>query len=280
MSKLLRTVTVGALLGLAAVLGLPVAAQAAPVAVTTDDEPTSTVGYDVSHPQCDTQLPIGQAFGVVGVNGGLATAANPCLAEQLAWAWTSAGGTAQPEAQLYLNTANPGELRDQVSTWPSVGATPYGSCSGDNSAACSWEYGWQRAEHSVTSFFAPAATAAGVSDSPGSYVWWLDVETANTWQSGSTEALARNRATLEGMTAYLTMAGAEVGIYSVGPQWERIVGTVGESSPLYRLDSWLAGATNPWDAAGNCAQPPLVAGGRVELAQYVMFGLDRNRSCR
>ena len=40
-------------------------------------------GYDISYPQCSTTPPTGQAWGVVGVNGGLATTANPCLSTQL-----------------------------------------------------------------------------------------------------------------------------------------------------------------------------------------------------
>jgi hypothetical protein len=38
--------------------------------------------------------------------------------------------------------------------------------------------------------------AAAVDGRPSSYTWWLDVETMNTWQSGSPAAQARNRATL------------------------------------------------------------------------------------
>src|SRR3954462_155483 len=133
---------------LAAVLTVPGIAQAAP----------TRVGYDVSYPQCGSSLPSARAFGIVGVNGGLSTRANPCLATQLDWAWRSNGAVAaQPRAQLYLNTANPGEVRDQVATWPRAGTTPYGSCDGGNSTACSWQYGWERAQNSVTSFFTPAA---------------------------------------------------------------------------------------------------------------------------
>src|SRR4051812_44050864 len=129
---------------LAAVVAVPGTASAA----------VSTVGYDVSHPQCGTALPTARAFAVVGVNGGLSTKANPCLATQLRWAAGSSGSvTAQPKAQVYLNTANPGELRAQVTTWPQAGSTPYGACSGGNDQACSWQYGYERAANSVTSYF-------------------------------------------------------------------------------------------------------------------------------
>jgi hypothetical protein len=254
-----------------AMLAAPGAASAAP----------SRVGYDVSHPQCDTALPRGQAFAVVGVNGGLSTRTNECLTDQLTWAWRSSGVVAsQPKAQLYLNTANPGEILDQVATWPTAGGTPYGTCTGTNSMACSWQYGYERAENSVVSFFTPAARAALVDSQPARYTWWLDVETMNTWQSGSTAALARNRASLEGMTAYLVSRGARVGIYSTSHQWSRIAGVVGPHSILAGRPNWLAGSTSLTGATAACRTAPLVPRGRVTLSQYVVSDLDRDYSCR
>lgn len=270
MSTSLRSVLVVVLAVAAAILAVPGTASAAP----------TTVGYDVSYPQCGSPLPRERAFAVVGVNGGLSTKANPCLSTQLAWAWRSSGDVAaQPKAQLYLNTANPGEVRDQVTTWPNAGSTPYGTCDGSNSAACSYQYGWERASNSVVSFFTAAARAAKVESSPARYTWWLDVETMNTWQSGSAEALARNRATLEGMTDYLLVRGATVGIYSTGHQWGQIVGSVPDDSVLAGLPSWLAGATTLSGARSNCSRTPLVPGGEVTLTQYVQNGWDRNTSC-
>jgi hypothetical protein len=273
MRNTLRAVLVTALAAAGVGLALPAGAASA--------EPAPAGGNDVSHPQCDIPLPTGQAWGVVGVNGGLATTANPCLAAQLSWAWTSTGEVAgQPRAQVYLNTANPGEIRDEVSTWPSTGMTPYGACAGGNDTACSWEYGWERAEHSVTAFFVPGALSAGVDSLPADYVWWLDVETENTWQSGSPGAQARNRAALEGMTAYLQVQGGQVGLYSTGKQWKAIAGDVDEGSILYRLTSWLAGASTVPGARKACSRPPLVAGGAVRQTQYVSDGLDHDISCR
>ena len=269
MKPLLRALVVS-LAVLAGVLVVPGTASAA----------VTRVGYDVSHPQCGTALPSARAFAIVGVNGGLSTKANPCLGTQLKWATRSNGSVAaQPKAQLYLNTANPGELRDQVTTWPTTGSTPYGTCAGENDMACSYRYGYERAQNSVVSFFTPAARGAGVDSVPSRYTWWLDVETMNTWQSGSSEALARNRATLEGMTAYLLSRGARVGLYSTGYQWGVIVGTVPSTSNLVGRNSWLAGATTLTQAKQNCAKAPLVPGGRVTLTQYVPDNLDRNHSC-
>ncbi|WP_166486460.1 hypothetical protein [Blastococcus saxobsidens] len=241
----------------------------------------TSLGYDVSHPQCGTDLPDDRAFAIVGVNGGLSTRANPCLSHQLAWAHGSSGRVDdQPAAQLYLNTANPGQVLDLVTTWPTDGDTPYGDCDGGNSLACSWQYGWERAENSALSFVRPAARSARVDSQPSRYTWWLDVETMNTWQIGSDDARDRNRATLEGMAAYLLSEDAEVGVYSTGYQWGRIVGEVPRYSNLAGLDSWLAGADDLEDARDTCDDDPLVPGGTVTLVQYVEDDLDHNHACR
>ena len=132
----------------------------------------------------------------------------------------------------------------------------------------------------MLSFFTPAARAARVDSLPSRYTWWLDVETMNTWQSGSGDALDRNRAALEGMTAYLVSRGGEVGIYSTNRQWARIVGSVPESSILAGRDSWLAGSTTLDGATDACEEEPLVPGGEVTLTQYVRNDVDRNHVCR
>jgi hypothetical protein len=267
----LRSLVVTVLAVLTVLMGMPATASAA--------APTQ-VGYDVSYPQCGAPLPSGRAFAVVGVNGGLSTRANPCLSTQLAWAWGSNGSVpSQPRAQVYLNTANPGQVIDQVTTWPASGSTPYGECDGTNTMACSWGYGWQRASTSILSFFVPAAGTAGVDSDPSRYVWWLDVETVNTWQAGSTGALARNRAALEGMAASIVARGGRVGLYSTSQQWAQIVGSVPESSILTGLPSWLAGSSSLSDARSDCREPALTPGGRVTLTQYVVDGFDRNNAC-
>ena len=267
-------------LGVAAVAAASLA-LGTPAATASDRDDGAEVGYDVSFPQCGDDLPGEPAFAVVGVNGGLATRPNPCLAEQLAWAAAEATGEvpAQPEVQLYVNTANPGQVRGRVTTWPSRGVTPYGRCDGDNSRACSWRYGWERAAVTVEDFFVPAAEDADVDPDPGEYTWWLDVETTNTWQTGSAPARARNRAALEGMATRLTATGAEVGLYSTHHQWRRIAGPVPRDSPLHDLDTWLAGSRSLADARATCRCDPLVDGGRVVLTQYVVDGLDHDHSC-
>lgn len=281
LKKSLVIVTVSAL----ACIMVPARASAAKPATQAVREP---IGYDISWPQCGKKLPTGQAFAIVGVNGGTAANTNPCLAEQLLWANKSLGGTGQPKIQLYVNTANPGEVISQISTWPTnntdaTGYTPtnpHGQCSGANDMACSWQYGWNRAVQDYHERFLFAALLAKVPTSINAYTWWLDVETMNTWQSGSPEALARNAATLEAMTSYFTQNGAKVGLYSTAYQWGVIVGqSVGPASNLNNLPNWRPSGSSLSNAKANCSLAPLTNGGFMSMTQYVQQGLDKNYSC-
>jgi hypothetical protein len=231
-------------------------------------------GNDVSYPQCGITLPTGQAFGIVAVNDGLANTTNPCLDAEIAWADTSTGAARQPRASLYVNTADPGS--HGVTDWPQTNydpfngeriADPYGSCTGGNNQACAWQYGWDLADLD--------AQTRGV-QSPGSYLWWLDVETINSWQSSAQE----NRADLEGMASYFRHIGAGVGIYSTAKQWDPIVGAVPTSSPLYRLPDWIPGAKTLSQAKKNCRAAPLTSGGAITVTQWKTSPTSSDLSCR
>jgi hypothetical protein len=234
-------------------------------------------GNDVSWPQCGRALPSGQAFGIVGVNNGLANNFNPCFDAQLSWAAASSGGTAMPAASLYVNTANPaltGSWWPTDNTYPAGSPvavpTRYGTCDHDNGPACAYVYGYAKAYDDV------AAVAAGGHD-PAAYPWWLDVETMNSWEGSTTS----NRADLEGMTDYLLAQKIDVGIYSTAYQWTKIVGGVGavDTSSLNRLPSWIAGARNLKGAQANCSTTPLT-GGEITVTQYVSGSFDYDYSCK
>jgi len=243
------------------------------------------LGNDVSYPQCGKTLPTTQTFGVVGVNGGLATTTNDCLGAQLQWAWRSSGTQHQPKAGLYVNTANPGGLG--TASWPKnnvdpVGATtqnPYGDCDGSDSLSCAWQYGWNRAVEDVQSRFVPAAQSAAIDATPATYRWWLDVETSNTWKTSGNLAKQSNTADLEGMTAYFESQGATVGLYSTASQWGSIVGTITSGSNLNGLINWRPGGANLNTAKQACTAAPLTPGGQVLLTQYIANRLDYDYSC-
>jgi hypothetical protein len=254
---------------------------------------TSTVGYDVSYPQCGRSLPTNPAFAIIGVNGGNAASTNPCLADQLVWGSTSTSSTNQPKLQLYVNTANPGEVIGDVSTWPTNNLdlnnfepnNKYeNTCTGKNDLSCSWLYGWNRALEAAENRFAEAARVARVSEVTSEYVWWLDVETMNTWQSGTPEALKRNVATLEGMVSYFISQGVpkeNIGLYSTAYQWGVITGNYIDpiTSNLNGLANWRPSGASLKNAKNNCRVDPLTVGGYVSLTQYVVKNLDHNYSC-
>ena len=274
MRKLLSLVS----LSLIAVLLVPsVAFAAKPTAPTAE-----MVGYDVSYPQCGKTLPTNHYFGIVGVNGGTAASYNPCLTEQLIWAKSAKVGSNQPAVQVYVNTANPAQdIAYKWGNWPTSGTTPYGDCTGlkTNNEACSWQYGWNRSVE-TEAYFVDKAQAAGISTDTVNYTWWLDVETMNSWQSGSAEALARNRAAIEGFAAYYQSKNATVGLYSTAYQWGQIVGTTSiTDGNLVGLPNWRPSGKSLANAKSNCNVAPLTSGGFISLTQYVVKNLDHNHSC-
>lgn len=266
-----------------AATALLVVACAAPASAAT--HPT---GADVSAPQCSAggsgaglgALPTGATFVVVGVNGGIATTTNPCLGAQVAWASGARGGIRQPAVSWYLNTANPAlagawwpdanvtrPAETGVARTPVTVANPYGTCAHDAGAACAYVYGYSIARDDLTVRGVPVAAGAR---------WWLDVETANTWQPDR----AANRAVLEGMTAALRAAGGVVGIYSTPAHWVEVVGTVPAASSLAALPSWRAlGAVSRPAAVAACGADSFTPSGRLEMTQYVAGGFDYDVEC-
>ena len=257
---------------------------------------TPATGNDISYPQCGATLPTGAAFGIVGLNDGLANTLNPCFGpssaypgiahSELYWAVTATtGATPQPVAQLYVNTADPGNVVNGtvIADWPTSGTTPYGTCAtttvsvsgttdtvGENSTACAWQYGHDRATQDAQ-WLADAASAINaalpapeVSGAASAYPWWLDVETGNSWTSDT----AMNVADLQGMVAALSGAGAtSIGVYSTSSQWGTITGGSSAGS-LSGLPNWIPGARNLSGAEKACHDTSFT-GGAVTLTQWV-----------
>jgi hypothetical protein len=235
--------------------------------------PGAGLGNDISWPQCGGDLPVPPAFAIVGVNGGRPDTANPCLSAQLAWADSSSDATAGTPAAVYVNTAATGPVE---SLWWPAGNTymgkdvgnPYGMCDGTESPACAYVHGYAMAFNDVV-------ILKDAGDGGARHMWWLDVETGNSWL-WDTDA---NAAELEGMAAYLESTGAEVGIYSTAYQFREIVGGINPGSNLSRLRSWLAGAESTSTAQELCGAAPLTPGGTVALTQFTDGDLDYNYRC-
>jgi hypothetical protein len=228
---------------------------------------STTRGFDISYPQCGGAYPANPAFGIVGVNGGRVLSVNPCLASQITWG----GGAA---AELYVNTGNPGPALS--SYWP-VGQTSPRVCSADNpdTADCAFDYGYNAARHSYETAVA-AYQQLGIATSPSATVWWLDVETSNSWRD---ENLSLNVAALEGEVAYLRdVAGVtRLGFYSTTLQWGVITGG---TKVFAAYPSWGAGARSDRAARNLCESTTTsFTGGALVLVQYPYQGYDANVRC-
>ena len=65
---------------------------------------STTTGYDISYPQCGTSFPSSTAFGIVGVNGGLASDLNPCLGPASSYTQSELYWAVAHEGKLYMAT--------------------------------------------------------------------------------------------------------------------------------------------------------------------------------
>ena len=242
--------------------------------------PAGARGHDISYPQCGAALPTTGTFGIVGVNGGKVSTANPCLAGQYTWASGRSG-----DPGLYVNTGNPGSM--STFYWPANGASDPALCTTRTDPAdpgCAYDYGWHGAENSLQ--IATRALGGGVT----ARAWWLDVELANSW-NGSTTA---NAASLQGAIDRLRSAGiGNVGIYSTTYQWGVITGGYKAAnaatyraawarafSPKFPMESaplWVAGLGSLDDAAAHCSAS--FTGAKVTLAQYSDGAVDGDLVC-
>jgi hypothetical protein len=234
-----------------------------------------TVGYDVSFPQCGSTFPTGGAFGIVGVNGGRPFGPNPCLgagngASELAWAGAS--------AQLYANTADPGPL---LSThWPNGQTAPKPCNTPDNPGAdtleCHYDYGWNAAADSyataVAAYVSLGAAGAGAVTTPSPVVWWLDVETENSWTTDP----SRNVSALQGEVDYLRSVGAaQIGVYSTSAAWASVTGS---TLVFAGLPAWVSGAASLQEAQSVCTGRAF-NGAAIQLVQFPLSGFSGDYAC-
>jgi hypothetical protein len=244
---------------------------------TTTPEPLPEYGIDVSYPQCGDELPERVAFAIVGVNGGRVHAPNPCLGADgedpslLEWAGR--------EAELYVNTGNPGPNISRF--WPDGQEEPRecrneGIPVGADTLDCAYLYGWNAAGDSyrtaLDAYVSLGWADEGADRMPWATTWWLDVESANSWRADR----RLNVAALEGALDYLeSMEVAKVGFYSTPRMWERITGG---TDAFADHPAWHAGASDIVDARERCDEPSFT-GGELRMVQWVQDGLDHNIRC-
>ena len=225
------------------------------------------VGFDVSWPQCNDELPASPEYAIVGVNRGRTYSQNDCLVAQLEWAGQS--------ADVYLNTGNPGP--DHSRFWP-VGQSEPVACDrrDHDSRECAYLYGWNAAADGYERVLA-AHVALGWAEADADRVetdatWWLDVETANSWRIDRT----LNVATLHGAVDFLeSMDVEEVGFYSTPLLWWRVTFGTGD---FVDYPAWHAGGHTRAGAEDRC-EGQAFTGGELRMVQWVEKGLDHNIRC-
>src|SRR4029077_3724708 len=138
----------------------PVVAMAA--GVSLDPYLPASTGYDISWPQCGGAFPAPPyAFDVVGVTNGRGLPDNPCLGAEQGWGQAGL-------LSLYMNGNAP------PADDPHAASGPAGTCAAGDTGCRAYNYG-----------FNAAIDAFGYAGAQGAHAatWWLDVETANTWDS-------------------------------------------------------------------------------------------------
>jgi hypothetical protein len=215
-------------------------------------------GYDVSWPQCDAPYPTADVnFGIVGLTGGKAFTSNPCLDHELQWSRADGGA-----AGLYLNINAPDATDVSDPSYPvRTGRGPRGGCAAADTGCRMASYGAAAAD---------AAWSIAAAHGASAPLWWLDVETANTWLAD----LGLNRRIVLGAIHALRRHGVSVGLYSTAHQWDSITGGLRIGLPV-----WVAGASDPGAAVSWCDGRGSFNGGQTWLVQALPSAYDNDVAC-
>lgn len=210
-------------------------------------------GYDISWPQCNQTLPPPpHDVSIIGINDGRPYTANPCLTDQVAWSATG-------RRSVYLNLDAPVGIPTND---PRIATGGAGNCAPTDTYCQAYNWGFNASEYSLSKAGAAQATTG---------LWWLDIETANTWSS-DTFANAR---TIQGAIDALDGSGQQVGIYSTYYQFPKITGSYAPGLP-----TWIAGApsSNPTSYCTNSARQ--FGGGLPWMVQFQTDGTyDLDTAC-
>ena len=214
--------------------------------------PAGATGVDISYPQCQQGIPAAPAtFGIIGVTGGRALWQNPCLIGEYAWALAAA---VPPTFFINLNAPS-GSVQFKGNSGPR------GVCRPDDVICISYNFGYNSAR---------LAYADATSQETAASMWWLDIETENTWSDNT----AANDQVVQGAIDFLKSEGRSIGIYSTAQQWSQVAGTFSPGLPV-----WVAGAPDAGSAPSYCDAAHAFGGGTVWLVQYVVGDLDTDYAC-
>ncbi len=210
--------------------------------------PPGSIGVDVSSPNCGAQIPASATFGIVGVTSGTDySVTNPCLAAQAAHF--------PKTLSLY---ANSGWNDHSAKLNPS---SPKG-CPAEDADCLAYNYGYNAGLAAYD-----AATAAGVS----SGVWWLDVESDNSWN----DDVIQNRNSLLGEHDALTARGATVvGVYSTTSEWQTITGGWQNGWP-----NWIGADDAVSGQDRQACSGHRFTGGSTLVVQSDRHRIDRDIAC-
>jgi hypothetical protein len=181
----------------------------------------------------------------------------------------------EPAAVLYANTANPGPALS--SYWPTGQDFPkYCDPADTDSPDCAYDYGWNAAADSyqdaVDAYVSLGLAPGGATSTPHANEWWLDVESANSWEQDT----ANNVAALQGaVDSLLAKGAASVGFYANAGDWQTITGgtTAFSSHP-----GWRAGTGSAKRAVVYCGTTSFT-GGPTKYSQYSSGGFDADAAC-
>ncbi len=209
--------------------------------------PPGSIGADVSSPNCGAQIPANATFGIVGVTNGTDYSTNPCLAAQ---------ATHFPKAlSLYANSGWNDHSAHLNPSSPKA-------CPAADADCLAYNYGYN-----AGLFADDAATAAGVS----SDVWWLDVESDNSWNGD----VIQNRNSLQGEhDAFIARGATVVGVYSTTSEWQTITGGWHNGWP-----NWIGAAEGVSGQDRQGCSGNQFTGGSTLVVQSGRRGIDRDVAC-
>jgi hypothetical protein len=242
-------VILAGLLALLAVMAHPVSAHPMGTRTigpaTTSPYTSGSTGYDVSWPNCAAKPPAHPSFGIVGVSDGTGYSQNPCLTQEAAWF---------PSLSLYVNTG----WNDQS---PYINPNSPKVCVTGDSNCLAYNYGYNAGVYALN-----YANSQNIHTS----VWWLDVETGNTWNADTTQ----NRNSLQGEYDALVANGVStVGVYSTTYQWDTVTGTW-----LNNWPNWGATTVRTASKAATFCSGHQFTGGPTYLIQFT-GALDQDYAC-